>query len=210
MAADDPQQLWDVRHRDGDHDRLRGLKSRFAKEVSGYLPLASQVLELGCGVGRDAAYFAQQGHDVRACDFSSAVIERNSREIEGVDFFVADISRPLPFPDDVFDLVYAHLSLHYYPELTTRAVFAEIARVVAPAAIFAFACKTLRDGNYGKGERLEANYFRRPNGLPLRFFSESYAEGLLAGRFEILSLVEREQEFNEEHSAVLYCIARRC
>lgn len=203
----DQQQIWDACHLRGDHDRLRGFKSRFAKEVSGYLPAQARILELGCGVGSDAAYFARQGHTVLACDFSTTVIERNRREIEGVEFFVADIADPFSFEDSSFDLVYAHLSLHYYADEATRSIFAEISRLCRPGGVFAFACKSVNDWSFGRGAQLEKNYFQRPRGVPLHLFDKDYVQELLGGSFEILSLAEHDQEFNGERSAVLYCIA---
>ena len=58
------------------------------------------VLELGCGTGNDAARLAAEGYSVTAIDLSAEAIARaQARYGSRADFRVADVTRPLPFPD---------------------------------------------------------------------------------------------------------------
>src|SRR5579864_1717293 len=70
-----------------------------------------RVLEVGCGAGVDLARFAKGGAAVTGVDIapSAIALARANFEQQGLRgrFEVADGER-LPFPDDMFDLVYAH------------------------------------------------------------------------------------------------------
>jgi SAM-dependent methyltransferase len=74
------------------------------------------VLEVGCGAGVDLARFARGGADVTGVDLAASAIElaRANFSQQGLQgrFDVAD-GEHLPFPDNSFDLVYAHGVVQY-------------------------------------------------------------------------------------------------
>jgi SAM-dependent methyltransferase len=74
------------------------------------------VLEVGCGAGVDLARFAKGGAEVTGVDLSASAIDlaRANFEQQGLEgrFDVADGER-LPFPDNSFDLVFAHGVVQY-------------------------------------------------------------------------------------------------
>src|SRR5215208_2178970 len=74
------------------------------------------VLEVGCGAGVDLARFAKGGAQVTGVDLAASAIElaRANFEQQGLQgrFEVGDGER-LPFPDNSFDLVYAHGVVQY-------------------------------------------------------------------------------------------------
>lgn len=74
------------------------------------------VLEVGCGAAVDLARFAKGGATVTGVDIapSAIALARANFEQQGLRgrFEVADGER-LPFPDNVFDLVYAHGVVQY-------------------------------------------------------------------------------------------------
>ena len=74
------------------------------------------VLEVGCGAGVDLARFAKGGADVTGVDLAPSAIElaRANFLQQGLQgrFEVAD-GEQLPFPDNTFDLVYAHGVVQY-------------------------------------------------------------------------------------------------
>ena len=70
--------IWEAKHARNVHESLRDTPSPFAEIASVYFNPASYILELGCGVGRDAIYFAELGHTIVATDFSPSVIRSNT------------------------------------------------------------------------------------------------------------------------------------
>jgi malonyl-CoA O-methyltransferase len=116
-----------------DHDRnpLPALEGPVVRARLGDVR-GRRVLDLGCGTGRHALPLAEAGALVTAVDFSPGMLAR-ARARPGSDrvrFVVADLRRPLPFPDAAFDLVVSGLVLEHLPDLP--AFFAEARRTLRP------------------------------------------------------------------------------
>jgi len=97
------------------------------------------VLEVGCGAGVDLARFAKGGAQVTGVDLSASAIDlaRANLDQQGLQgrLEVADAER-LPFPDNCFDLVYAHGVVQYTAD--PQRLVGECRRVLKPGgeAIF--------------------------------------------------------------------------
>jgi len=144
-----------------------------------------RVLELGCGTGNDAARLAREGYFLTAIDLSTEAIERaRNRFGSGIDFRVADMAKPLPFQDGSFDAVMSNVALHMFPDRVTRAVFAEVARVVAQGGLFLFHVnaredRPLRERRRPVARELEPDYVLEQDGQTMHFFSDVYLRDLL-------------------------------
>src|SRR5262249_11141771 len=91
------------------------------------------VLEVGCGAGVDLARFARGGAIVTGVDLAPSAIELaranfEQQQLPGA-FEVAD-GEQLPFPDNCFDLVYAHGVVQYTAD--PRRLVEECRRVLKP------------------------------------------------------------------------------
>lgn len=97
-------------------------QTKFAEEVNVLIPPHSAVLELGCGEGNDSVYSANQGHEVTATDFSDVVIEQDKKRWSSpqLQFEALDMSKPFEYEDELFNVVYARLSLHYFRDSVTN------------------------------------------------------------------------------------------
>jgi SAM-dependent methyltransferase len=191
-------------------DRWGAGPSGFVRKIAPVLPERSSVLELGCGKGDDAAYLARLGHDVIACDFVEAVVAGNRerfRDVDGLTFRLMRTDGPFPDPDDTFDVVYAHLTLHYFRHGVTQAIFREIDRVLGPGELLAFVCKSDQDPLYGHGTMIEPDMFEL-HGHVRHFFTEAYARQCLEGAFEIEHLTMRSMARDGGTSSVVEVIAR--
>lgn len=204
------KEIWDRNH--AENAARLGLRghSSFAGEVMCLIPGKARILELGCGVGNDAAYFAAFGHNVVAVDFSDTALEEATKQFGGfpnLTFVKQDIGEPFAFGDGEFDFVYARLSLHYFPDAQTKKVFGEIARVLRPGGAVAFICKSVMDPLYGKGTEIERDMFETDH--VRHFFSEEYAAECLGNRLEIQSLMSGEDNFFTRPSAFVKAIGRK-
>jgi SAM-dependent methyltransferase len=75
-----------------------------------------KMMELGCGQGRDSLFFASEGIDVTALDFSSIALEGlikrvNERNLlNNIHASIFDpTNKPIPFSKDEFVIVYSHM-----------------------------------------------------------------------------------------------------
>lgn len=206
-ALPDQQRHWARLY---EEDRRDGGPSAFVRAIAPVLPERSSVLELGCGQGADAAYLARCGHDVIACDFVEAVVARNReyfREVDGLAFRVMRTDEPFPDAAGTFDVIYAHLTLHYFRRDVTVGIFREIHRVLRPGGLLAFVCKSDQDRLYGQGTMIEPDMFEL-HGHVRHFFTEAYARQCLAGGFDVEHLAMRSIELTGETSSVVEVIAR--
>jgi SAM-dependent methyltransferase len=143
------------------------------------------ILELGCGTGHDAARLASEGYLVTAIDISGQAIgQAKARYGSVATFKVADMTRRLPFPDGRFDAVMSNVALHMFPDDVTRALFAEVRRVVRPGGLFVFHVNALEDrplrARWLPARELEPDYVVEESGQTMHFFSEAYLRELLA------------------------------
>lgn len=150
----------------------------------------SRILDLGCGQGQDSVYFAEKGHQVVAVDFSEYALERFSAAAKALEInqVLHDLGNlPYPFEDASFDIVYAHLSLHYFTAEITRAVFAEVARLLRPSGTFSALFNSDRDPECSDATsvRIEDRYLELSPGDRKRYFTESELAALLGDRFNV-------------------------
>jgi SAM-dependent methyltransferase len=90
-----------------------------------------RILDAGCGSGPVSAALRDRGAVMTGFDSSAKMVELARRRLgDGADLQVADLSLPLPFPDDAFDDVVAALVLHYLEDWTGP--LAELRRVLTP------------------------------------------------------------------------------
>jgi SAM-dependent methyltransferase len=92
-----------------------------------------RVLDVGCGAGTDLVRFARAGAIVSGVDLSAAAIGLARRNVEQqgleADLREADAAH-LPYPDNTFDLVFAHGIVQYAPD--PAGVIEECRRVLKP------------------------------------------------------------------------------
>lgn len=152
------------------HDRYEdqnwiGKPSLFAETAITYFPTKGKVLDLGAGLGQDSRYFAYHGYEIVSTDLEETALEQSKSRLTDeikrkVAFQKVDLREELPFDDVSFDIVYAHLSLHYFDYETTVRLFDEIQRVLKPGGVLAFLTNSVHDPQYNTGSKIEDDYFQ--------------------------------------------------
>ncbi len=176
--------------------------SLFAQWAIQYFPKSGSVLELGAGQAQDSHYFAEKGFTATATDFSPHALELAKQKYpSGITFQQLDLSQPLPFGDELFDVVYAHLSLHYFDTPTTEKVFAEVRRVLKPGGLLAALFNSTSDPESQEGEVIEEPDYRHVANLDKRFFSPETARRF-AKDFEIVVADNQGTTYKDEAKGV--------
>lgn len=167
---------WQNIHADYSKQDWINKPSIFAEQAVPYLPQNGALLEIGGGLGQDSIFFAEKGHDVTFTDHSADALSRANMKIKeaglsaSIKTQVVDATQTLPFEDSSFDVVYAHLSLHYFDSETTAKIFSEIRRILKEGGIVAAFFNSTSDPEFGTGKKLEEGYFLIRD-MKKRFFS---------------------------------------
>ncbi len=196
---------WDHRREAYQTLGLADKPSIFAETAVAYFPKDARVLELGAGNGQDSRFFASEGFEVVSTDFVLGALESNAEKIpedlrEKITVQKADLRKPLPFGDNAFDVVYAHLSLHYFDEQTTHKIFDEIARVLKPKGIVALLVNSTDDPEYGTGEQLEPDFFQI--GTPTKRFFTTASAAMFTKDFDAHLLDNKGESYKDASKGI--------
>jgi len=159
-----------------------------------------KLLELGAGQGRDSIFFASNGIQVAALDYSNAGIEiilnKTKEEKKGlqVNSKTFDIRNALPFPNNYFDAVYSHMFLNMkFSQDELNFIISEIRRVLKDGGFNFFSVRNNHDNFYRKGMEIEKGIYDI-NGFEIRFFTEKDIQDLLGGHFQLLWIKEMSED----------------
>ena len=161
----------------------------FAKKFLGLLEPSfgqnSNILDVGCGPGRDMAWFESHNINVTGVDFSSSMLEIARTQVRG-SLVQADM-RKLPFEAHSVDGIWCSASLLHLPKTDSPAALLEFKRVLKPSGVLFLAVQE------GQGENLET---RDVYGENQRFFARyttpEMTDLLETAGFEILDGYKHE------------------
>lgn len=200
--------VWEDLHRQYEGKDWLEKPSIFAEQAITYFPQQGVVLDLGAGQGQDSIYFAKSGYEVICSDRERSIVElaenNAKKRFDGphgpMRFEVIDVTKPIPLADNFVDVVYAHLSLHYFDEATTRAAFKEIYRVLKPGGILAFFVNSTSDPEHGSGDMIEKDlYF--VEGKTKRYMSVESAKHFAKG-FEVILADDNGETYKDADKGV--------
>lgn len=174
--------------------------SRFANRV--YLFLKNKksktILDIGCGGGRDSVFFAKKGYQVISMDIFADAFQRTKLKTAGIKFIKKDVKK-INFKPDTFDVIYAHLSLHYFDDKTTDRIISNLYKILKPGGYIFIKCKSIRDPLFGKGKKIEENYYNF--GHKRHFFTKDYMTEKLK-IFKIIRLLKTNCVFPHKASFI--------
>ena len=116
-------------------NKTRDLEAAAIRQLLADVPFA-EVIELGCGMGKNTEWLAAQAAHVTAVDFSAEMLGKAQAKIvsANVRFQQADITRAWDFASRPVDLVTCSLTLEHIQDL--GAVFRQAARALKPGGLF--------------------------------------------------------------------------
>lgn len=184
-----PEEFWGAKHQKYASKDFVKKPNWLARTLADNLEGRARILDLGSGQGQDSKFLAAEGHDLVAVDFSAFALEQfaaasESLRIEQLQMDLAKV--PYPFDDGEFDVVYAHLSLHYFDITATRRIFAEISRILAPGgSLWALFNSDHDPEASGESLILEERYLELSPGDRKRYFKPSELAALLGRSFTV-------------------------
>ncbi len=156
------------------------------------------ILDLGCGPGRDTHFYREQSYRVVGADLSLGMVEEARRRSPGSAFVQADM-RCLPFKNGSFQGIWASASFLHLPKQSAGLALTEMRRVLADSGILFMAVKRGQDESW-----------REPEDALARFYFAYYRADELAGKvgqagFEILSLSENFSKVQKQPDGSPVC-----
>lgn len=151
------------------HAEMTADMERFAARFLARLPAGARMLDLGCGAGRDLAWFQERREQVYGADFSSGML-RQARQVTQALLVQADMRR-LCYASGSFGGLRCIAALLHLPKADAPAAVAEMARVLVPGGFLHITMQK------GQGEGLETSHYDPPVD---RFYSSYDMESFCA------------------------------
>jgi len=178
------------------------MPSSFAEYVNSvYLKKNKTLLELGCGNGRDAIYFANLGLKVTAIDLAATEIDYlNNLNIKDITFKATDFTKLHGYNN--FDFVYSRFTLHSINEDSENAVISQLSDVLKPGGLFLLEARSIKDE--GLEKKFGVDHYRRYIDL------EKIIKKIEAKGFKIIESLEAQDlaKYKEENPYIVRVIAK--
>jgi len=127
--------------------------SPFARYVAERLESGRKLVELGCGNGRDAIFFAQMGQKVTAIDLSNqAIAALQARRIANVRFILGSFVENEVHQPEAYDYAYSRFTLHAIDQNQASLLFENVYRGLRPGGKFFIEVRSVHDPICGLGE----------------------------------------------------------
>jgi len=141
------------------------------------VPKGARVLDLGCGGGDHAAYFSENGLDMKCVDLSEGMI-RLARK-KGLDAEIMDIE-DLKFEDSSFDGVWAVTSLLHLEREIIPGVVKKLSKILVRRGLLYTCVKE------GKGEEFLPDEHDETTGRRFVYWQEQAWHDQFRGKFKLL------------------------
>ncbi len=137
-----------------------------------------KIIELGAGLGRDTIFFAKNGIEVTAIDYSSYGIKIIQEKINKekinckIKTEIHDVRKKFYFEDNQFDGCYSHML--YCMALTTKELInlnKEVFRMIKPGSYNIFTVRNTSDGDFKNGNHILEDIYEN-DGFLVHFFSD--------------------------------------
>lgn len=157
-----------------------------------YFEDEGKCLELGCGIGQYSKRLMEYGYNVISTDISDIAlneVKKFNKNVEKV-----DMSEPLKYEDNSFDLVFSSLAIHYFSKEKTFELINEIHRILKKDGLFIGSVNGLEgyDAIKDTALKIEENFYFNKNKYIHLFDEEELKKYFID--FKILKIEKREVE----------------
>lgn len=157
-----------------------------------YFEKTGKCLDLGCGIGQYSKRLMEYGYQVISSDISDIALNEVKKLNPNIEKL--DMSKPLKYTDNSFDLVFSSLAIHYFSEEITTQLVNEIYRILKPGGKFIGSVNGLEGYNAIKDSavKLEDNFYLNKDKY-IHLFDDNELRKYF-NKFEILKVEKREVE----------------
>jgi ubiquinone/menaquinone biosynthesis C-methylase UbiE len=116
-------------------NEIKNIADFFIQNLKG-----QKILDIGCGPGRDAKYFSEQGLEVTGIDLTSNFVKMASQNVPNAEFMQMDM-RNLDFPENTFDGIWACASFLHVPKEDAKNTLLGFRKILKPAGLIYLSVK---------------------------------------------------------------------
>ena len=180
------------------HSKMADNLIPLAQELVQYTGQNGHLLEIGCGTGRDMAWFETQGVTVTGNDLSMGMLQYARKNVQG-NLFSMNMCN-LAFPSSYFNSAWCCASLLHLPK--TDAIFAlqEIHRILKQDGMLVL---SIQEGN---GEEWEESYVPGVKRFFARYQSEEMKRFLNQNGFTVIRATSSSESARNWLSFI--CVAK--
>ena len=193
------------------------IASTFAEFVLPYLNENKNLIELGCGNGRDSLYFVQNNINVIAVDQVQSEIDylNNNHKEDNIIFICDDFTNLENTDNNIindinFDYIYSRFTFHSINESKEDKTLDWIENNLSKGGFFLLEARSINDPMFKQGDMLSetenfTNHYRRYMDL------DKIIEKLESRHFEILFRIEDNDlaVYKEDNPYVIRIIAKK-
>ena len=192
MKIQDAYTRWSATY-DSDRNLTRDLDTHATQDALTGLRYQN-IMELGCGTGKNTAFLTQIALRVVALDFSPGMLRQAKSKIKSdqVFFVVADLTKPWPCKTESFELIVCNLVLEHIEDLD--AVFSEVSQSLKTSGQFFLS--ELHPFRQYKGTK--ANFRSEDEAIEIPAFVHHLSDFINSARENGLSLRTMKEWWHEE------------
>ncbi len=166
--------------------------SPFARYVATLVEPGKRMVELGCGNGRDAVFFAAQGLHITALDMSQeAIAQLQSRNISNTEFLCGDFVNSSVHQAESYDYAYSRFTIHSINRNQEQVLLNNLFRGLRIGGKLFIEVRGVNDPLFGKGKQVERNAFFYDNHYRRFIVLDELAEALERRGFRVEYAQER-------------------
>ena len=172
-------------------DAAPSFPSPFAGYVANKLRTKQNILEIGCGNGRDSKFFSSKGHHVTGLDRSGKAIElcKSLYSDESIEFFFGEVTDITKINKKKYDLIYSRFVVHAMSMDEELEMLKTSYQLLNKNGQFFIECRSINDPLSNTGEIL--SHTERIEGHYRRFIIlEELKQRLIQVGFEIIEAIE--------------------
>ena len=172
-------------------DAAPSFPSPFASYVANKLRTKQNILEIGCGNGRDSKFFSSKGHHVTGLDRSGKAIElcKSLYSDEPIEFFFGEVTDITKINKKKYDLIYSRFVVHAMSINEELEMLKTSYQLLNNNGQFFIECRSINDPLSNTGEIL--SHTERIEGHYRRFIIlEELKQRLIQVGFEIIEAIE--------------------
>jgi len=172
-------------------DAAPSFPSPFAGYVANKLRTKQNILEIGCGNGRDSKFFSSKGHHVTGLDRSGKAIElcKSLYSNEPIEFFFGEVTDITKINKKKYDLIYSRFVVHAMSINEELEMLKTSYQLLNNNGQFFIECRSINDPLSNTGEVL--SHTERIEGHYRRFIIlEELKQRLIKVGFEIIEAIE--------------------